>query len=313
MRSEKDTPAYVSVIIPVYNDPHGICETLRSLEKQDYPLSRWEVIVVDNNSNDDTIVHAQSFSSRLPDLKVISEKRQSSYAARNAGIKIARGDIIAFIDSDITVAHNWITKGVEDIIEENADYVGCPVEVYATGNPPSIWEIYNQRIGFPVNRYMQEYGFAPTAGLFVGKNVFKDIGPFDPRLVSGGDYEFGTRVRDAALKMYYSENNRMRHPARKSLKSILKKTIRIARGYVDLRMIYPERFGKLTLYSLLIYFIIIPIKIPECFQDQTLRNKIKIFVLQLTTHYANISFRLVYFLRIKARRPSAEKQMNPSD
>ncbi|HOO91701.1 MAG TPA: hypothetical protein PLA74_12830, partial [Syntrophales bacterium] len=138
--------------------------------------------------------------------------------------------------------------------------------------------------------------------IFVKKSVVEKIGAFDQRLISGGDYEFGTRVKDASFKMFYSDHNPVRHPARDSLKSILKKTARTARGYVDLRTFHPEKFGNLTLYALLIYFIIIPVKVPASFQDQELGDKIKIFALQLTTHYTNIIFRLVYFLKTLTRK-----------
>ena len=312
--SRTDTLHYpfVSVIIPAYNDEHGIRQTLTSLQQQDYPAGRWEVIVVDNNSTDKTGHVAHLILQDFLNAQSATETKQSSYAARNAGIRISKGDILAFIDSDITVPHDWITKGVEDIIRENADYVGCSVEVYTTGNPPSISEIYNQRTSFPVKQYMQDYGFAPTAALFVRKGVFENIGPFDERLVSGGDYEFGTRVRNAGLKMHYNDNNSVRHPARTSVKSILKKTTRIARGYVDLRMLYPERFGRLSFYSLLVYFIIIPIKIPDTFLDLRLRDRVIIFALRLITHYTNIIYRLSYWLRIKSGRSTSGTMAKPS-
>ena len=166
---------FVSVIIPVYNDEYGIQDTLTSLLQQDYPPDRWEVIVVDNNSTDQTRNVAQLLLKHINNSQLTTETKQSSYAARNKGIALAKGKIIAFIDSDITVAHDWITKGVDDIIRQNADYVGCRIKMIASDNP-SIWELYNQAIGFPVEHYINDLHFSPTAALFVKKSVIDKIG-----------------------------------------------------------------------------------------------------------------------------------------
>jgi glycosyltransferase involved in cell wall biosynthesis len=299
MKAHPNEPLpFVSVIVPVYNDPRGISETLSSLEQQDYPRNNWEVIVIDNDSSDETRRIACSFIPYLPCMQVLTETRRSSYAARNTGIGLARGGIIAFIDADMVVDKDWITTGVKEILGEEADYVGCRVDIYTKGDPPSIFEIYNQRTGFPVKDYMERFGFAGAGNIFVRRTVFERIGMFDQRLVSGGDYEFGTRVKEAGLKMYYSDKNRMLHPARRSFRSLLRKNIRTAKGYVDLRLLYPDRFGKLTKYTLLIYFVLIPTSLPSCFHDLSLTKKLEIFALQLIYHYTNVTARLAYYTKI---------------
>ena len=100
----------VSIIIPVHNDPNGISITLTSLSKQDYPNAAWEIIVVDNNSSDNTAQIADSFKNKISQLQITSESKQSSYAARNKGISMASGEILAFIDSDMSVESEWIKK-----------------------------------------------------------------------------------------------------------------------------------------------------------------------------------------------------------
>jgi glycosyltransferase involved in cell wall biosynthesis len=292
---------FVSVIIPAYNDERGIQLTLASLQRQDYPTDRWEIIVVDNNSSDQTKAKAILFQDSIGMLTVVTEEKQSSYAARNKGIDFAKGDILAFIDSDMTVGSDWISRGVADISHEQADYVGCRVDIYTNGSPPSISEIYNQRTGFRIKDYMEQSGFAGAGNLFVKRDVIKKLGPFDARLVSGGDKEFGRRVKNAGLKMYYSDHNVMRHPARSSLRSLLKKNMRIAMGSVDLKYYYPERYGALKLKPILGLFR------PRVLTDDTFRDlgakaKFQIAVIRYVLFYALGVGQLVRYVQIRREK-----------
>jgi len=236
---------FVSVIIPVYNDPFGIRDTLSSLFRQNYPENKHEIIVVDNHSRDDTVSMIRQTAARFKrDIIIETEKTQSSYAARNKGARVARGDIIAFIDSNMTVQPDWIDKGATCFKNKKAEYVGCGIRVYASKKKPSLWEKYDIALGFPVKNYMETDGYAPTACLFVAKRVMEEIGLFDSRLLSGGDVEFGVRARDHGVKMYFDHENVMCHPARDSFSSLFEKQKRVTLGQIRLRRLFPERFKK---------------------------------------------------------------------
>ena len=97
-------------------------------------------------------------------------------------------------------------------------------------------------MGFPVKDYMKIDGYAPTACLFTARKVIEKAGNFDSRLLSGGDVEFGNRVRDHGFKMYFDQDNIMYHPARNSFSSLFKKQKRVTLGQIRLRRLFPERF-----------------------------------------------------------------------
>jgi len=244
---------YVSIIIPVYNDENGIQDTLLSLFNQNYPGDKFEIIIIDNNSTDNT--HKFILKTVLGfdgNIVIEKEKKTGSYAAGNKGLQVAKGEIIAFIDSDMTVKPDWLQKGVKRMLREKVDYLGCFIQIIPSRNKPSLCERYNIALGFPVKDYMEIDGYAPTACLFVRRTVIDAVGKFDDRLLSGGDVEFGTRVRSYNFKMFFDPDNIMYHPAQPSFILLLKKQKRVTLGQVKLRRLFPERFNKNRLQDLLI-------------------------------------------------------------
>lgn len=239
---------FVSVVVPVYNDPAGLRATLASLVSQTYPTDDYEVVVVDNGSTDETIAIAREVAAAQPSIVRVERETdvQGSYAARNTGIEASRGDVLAFLDADVTVEADWIEAGVAELREREADYVGCRVDVPCP--EPTLAGRYNALTGFPVERYVEEHDFAPTCALLVTRDVFEDVGLFDAELVSGGDTEFGQRVAASGRTLHYAPDLRAEHPARTSLRSLLSKYVRIGRGMTQRSRRYPARFDPAPLY-----------------------------------------------------------------
>ncbi len=231
----------VSVIVPVYNDPAGLRRTLEALVDQTY--GSYEVVVADNGSTDATPTTARSYRDSHPDLlTVVTESEiQSSYAARNAGIRAAdsESEILAFLDADTTVDDDWLEGAVAAMEGEGCDYMGCRVEIPRKADEGIIAR-YNRLTGFPVERYVREVGFAPTTCLLVRREVLESVGGFDQRLVSGGDLEFGRRVRRAGWELHYEPSVTVFHPPRSTLRSMVQKYVRIGRGIEQKRRLHPE-------------------------------------------------------------------------
>ena len=94
----------VSIVIPVYNEEDSLDACLRAIQRQ--KVKPYEVIVVDNNSDDNTIAIAR----RYPFVKLLQENRQGVVYARNTGFDAASGDIIGRIDADTLLARDWIAN-----------------------------------------------------------------------------------------------------------------------------------------------------------------------------------------------------------
>lgn len=225
----------LSVVIPVYNDPDGLRRTLSSLIDQRHN-PKFEIVVVDNNSTDNTPQVVKRFEKKHPEV-VSGYKEtdiQSSYAARNTGIQNASGEILAFIDADVTVETDWVTSVIEWFEETTVDYLGCNVEMYVPDDSGSVWAQYDLLMGLPVKHYLETKQFMPTCALAVRREVIDKIGSFDQSLISGGDKEFGKRVHRAGYRMEYDDQLLVRHPVRTTFEEHIAKAKRIGVGQYQL-------------------------------------------------------------------------------
>lgn len=281
---------FVSVVVPVYNDPEGVKETLESLSDQTYPDDRHEVLVVDNGSTDGTRSVAHEYAASFDPIKLVVEPRiQGSYAARNRGVANARGSVIAFIDADMTVGSDWLS-GVADAMAGDVEYLACGVDLYSEG-AETIPQKFDRLSGFDLERYLEELKFAPTCCLVVDAALFDDVGLFDSRLVSSGDLEFGQRVHASGRTLHYRPEITVQHPTRNSVRSLLGKAARIGMGRQQLRRYYPARYGN-RLAGLLnpgAYVPPPPWQLPDRFREWdslTVREKLSFYAITTATGLA---------------------------
>lgn len=113
-----------SVVIATYNRAEELAKTLESLEQLESP-DPWEVIIVDNNSPDNTREVILQAVEKFPvPLRYVMEKEQGRSAALNAGILAATGEILAITDDDVRVDHRWLVNADRALQTLQCDYVG---------------------------------------------------------------------------------------------------------------------------------------------------------------------------------------------
>lgn len=236
-----ESPPFVSVVVPVYEDPAGVRDTLQRLRAQTYPDDRHEVVVVDNGSSDETPAVVRSFAERAGPIELTFERRrQGSYAARNTGIEQSSGDLFVFLDADVTVEPTWIADVVERVERTGVDYLGCAVEEYVPADESGLLGGFDVALAFPVEYYVGEKQYAPTCALAVRREVIEAVGPFRSDLVSGGDREFGERVAAAGFEQDVATDLVVRHPARTTVRELRDKYVRVGRGQEQLRRRYAD-------------------------------------------------------------------------
>lgn len=214
---------FFSVIIPVYNDWPRLKTCLISLQCNKTENFDFEVIVVNNEEEH----NPPKFISSLKGIKLIHEPEPGSYTARNRGAKLARGECFAFTDSDCIPDHQWLMKAKRCFEEQKCDLIGGRIDLFKEEQGSEWAYIYEKYTAFSQSKNMMN-GHIVTANLIVKKDVFDSLDGFDHSLKSGGDWNFSKRAMDAGFKLQYADDVVVKHPARKSIKAIIKKQKRFA-------------------------------------------------------------------------------------
>lgn len=218
--------AQVSVIIPVYNDPTGIDICLAALSSQTYPSDYYEVIVIDNASNPPIRLDL-AFSKNA---RLVACPTPGSYAARNAGIAAASGEVLAFTDADCVPDRDWISAGVAALFrEKECCIIGGEVALSLSEQPTAV-EYYQYLVGFMQRENIEDRGFSATANLFATKTQILAIGLFNEKLLSGGDLEWCWRAAKAGFSIQYTPEVIVYTTPRTSLVSAIRQARRVAGG-----------------------------------------------------------------------------------
>jgi glycosyltransferase involved in cell wall biosynthesis len=232
-------PPYVSVIIPVYNDFAHLNDLMISLVNQTYGSHNFEVIVVDNGSDEDVSSITDKFNVTL----LYENKVQSSYAARNKGISVAKGEVFAFIDSDCKADNNWIDEGMKSLEQKDVSLVGGNV-IFAFSEKKRAAEYYDAVNNFQFEEKIKR-GTCGGGNLFVKKKVFDIIGIFDGSVKSGGDVMFSRKATESGLKLLYAPKAIVFHPTR-TFRQLAIKTFRVGVGKSDINKSQPNSFAEKT-------------------------------------------------------------------
>jgi glycosyltransferase involved in cell wall biosynthesis len=212
----------VSVVICTFNRAPILKNCLLSLACQDAPVGSFEVIVVDNNSRDNTKAIFDSFSH--PAFHYLRETRQGTSAAKNYGSVNAKGSYLAFMDDDAMAAPDWITQ-ILHVIERSPDisFFGGPYFSYALVNKPRWFPVEygeyhlagNVTQPRPIN-FPKE--FLNGTNMIISKNLFfsiqmfsTTIGPAGEKMAYGEDTHLQTKAVRSGISIYYSLKIIVRH------------------------------------------------------------------------------------------------------
>ena len=244
----------ISVIIPVYQEIRLI-QCLQALEQQTLPQEHYEVIVV-NNDPSSSIELTQAFN---VELRIIEEAQAGSYAARNAGIKIARGTLLAFTDADCTPDAHWL-ESLSTRFETDTDVVALAGSIIQTQVDPPVSDViwyYSNTYFLQQERYVKK-NRAATANFAVKASVAQELNGFDASLLSGGDFDFCSRLVTQGYHIHYEPRAHVSHPVR-TLKETMQKRRRLIGGYYSrglyagigflaiVRGFFPVRFSTMRL------------------------------------------------------------------
>jgi succinoglycan biosynthesis protein ExoA len=242
---------FISVIVPVRNEAAFLADTLQQLLDQRYDPTRFEVIVADGRSTDDTRAIVAALQARYPQLRLLDNPRRWSSAGRNAAVRAARGDIVLLIDGHCQLKNPYYLQNVADAFaESSADSIGRPQPLDVSGAKRmqrAIAAARASRLGHHPGShiYSGRAGYVPPQSVAIAyrRSVFDAVGLFDERFDACEDVEFNHRVAQAGLTCWFSPRVRVHYHPRASLPGLFRQMVRYGRGRIRLLRKHPETFS----------------------------------------------------------------------
>ena len=196
MRAGKVMRPMVSILIPAYNAAPWIADTIRSAQRQTW--DRREIIIVDDGSNDQTLLVAREFASK--EVFVVTQDNQGASAARNKALTLCQGDYIQWLDADDLLGDDKISKQMEFVercdnprtlfSSEWGRFMYCASRAKFVATP--LWTDLSP-VEWLLRKLAQNLHMQPATWL-VSREITEAAGPWDARLSLDDDGEYFCRV-----------------------------------------------------------------------------------------------------------------------
>lgn len=202
---------YLSIIIATFNRSSQVLECLKETARQARNFSDVEVIVVDNNSKDNTNEVVEAFIKQSGiNCRYTLETTPGVNSARNRGCSLAKGEIIALLDDDAIPLEGWVEKIRNHFIEQKSDVLAGRVELITIASQLPEWfpKDLSGILGkteYGTNSRLMDMGENPQSGNCAFRiEVFNAVGGFNPKsLIYGDETEFFQRVWDKGFSFIY--------------------------------------------------------------------------------------------------------------
>lgn len=247
----------LSVVIPALNSASTISYTLSSIFSNGFPRNLYEVLVIDNGSSDSTVQIARKYPAEVHHC---SERGIGT--ARNLGIRMAKGDLVCFTDSDCVVERDWLRK-INDFFVQNpgADGVGGPVLPYFNDQnkiQKLTGELFVEDQGYP--REIRKLEFGSLRDMIFGSNsAYKKEALVSAGLYSepgGSNLELNWRLMRRSRNLFFNPSIRSRHIFPWSLEGVLKQQFRWGSQLTHMRRVNGLDEGKVREVGLISYFLV---------------------------------------------------------
>lgn len=217
----------ITVLLCTYNRGEDLATALNSVAASELPKStKWEVLVVDNNSKDRTRQVVAEFFTRHPGrFRYLFERRQGKSHALNSGIREARGNIIAFVDDDVWVEPTWLQNLTAALHNGQWSGAGGRILPEWTCSPPRWLSLKGRHalaplVAFDLGLEPGQLNEAPFGtNMAFRKEMFEkyggfraDLGPQAGSEIRGEDTEFGDRLLAAGERLRYEPSAVVYHP-----------------------------------------------------------------------------------------------------
>ena len=227
----------ISVVVPHYDQLVQLDGCLRSLEDQTLPREAFEIVVVDNASP----IGEDAVRGVVRDRAIFAvEREKGAGPARNRGVVLTTGAVIAFLDADCVAHPQWLEEGLKGL--ESFDLTGGRVDVSVADEDRMTGpEAFERVFAFDTLAYIRDKNFTISGNLFTTRKVFERVGGF--RNGVSEDMEWCQRAVAMGYTLGYHEAASISHPARATWPELVRKWARMNR---ETRMLADDTpFGTL--------------------------------------------------------------------
>lgn len=240
----------ISIIMPVRNEAKSLPGVLRQLQEQEINPAEVEIIIADGCSEDATVAVAEQAakSSRL-DIRVVPNNAIRSSAGRNAGFRVARGEVIVFLDGHCYLPSKKLLADTLRLIElTGADCLCRPQPLFAPSAAVPGRVIAAARaswLGHGLDSLIYNIelsGFVDPAssGATYRRSALEAIGPYDEQFDACEDVELNVRLRKAGMRAYTHPSLAVYYEPRGTLRGLFAQMLRYGRGRVRLAARHPD-------------------------------------------------------------------------
>ena len=222
-----DLRPFVSVIMPVRNEAAFIERSLGAVVDQDYPLERFDILVVDGMSDDGTREKVKRLRtvSPHPVIRLLDNPGRTAPHALNVGLASATGEVIVRVDGHCEIAGDYLTRSVEALQAHEAGCVGGPIETIGEDAiSETIAVAMSSRFGVGASPFRVGSDRARDVDSVAfpawPRAVMEAAGPFDEELVRNQDDEYNYRLRKLGYRIHLVPEIRCLYYSRGSLKSL---------------------------------------------------------------------------------------------
>lgn len=237
-----------SVIVPVFNAAEYLERCVRALLSQTFPAAGYEILMVDNNSTDQSAAILRSFGR----VRLMNESEQGSYAARNRGLLEARGEIVAFTDPDCVPQEDWLEQIRRAMADPETRVVLGDRRFVCDSGVLGMLAAYESALAaeiFTTRRVKSYYGY--TNNMSVRTGTLREVGGFQHRL-RGADGLFLRR----AVELYglpvlkYAPEVMVRHLEIAAISDYLQKKVVYGRFSRDSELATPKALSLAERFEL---------------------------------------------------------------
>jgi len=239
---------FITIVIPVRNEERFIADSIQELLEQDYPRDRFEIIIADGGSKDQTRMIVYDISKQYPNVRLLDNRGLLPSSGRNVGFKNGKGDIFIVIDGHCHIPDKNLLRNVIRCFEKSGAYcLGRPQPL----DPPGINDFQYavslaraSKVGHSGDSFIysnyEGYISPVSNGAIYKREIFEKVGYVDENFDACEDVEFNYRIEKAGFKAYTSPSLTVKYYPRESLKGLFRQMTRYGMGRFKFINKHPE-------------------------------------------------------------------------